>query len=170
MRKQHIRQFLEAKAMRGAGLGGHPVRFALPFPVQCTRCRGYIAENTRHNAYKETVGGATYCGVEIYRFIVKCRMCHGMYTLASDPENGGYRAEDGCFRVSSGAEEASPAVPLRERISRDLQRHEEIEALKRRAARMAAVDVELVITAVGSGKTVQEVRRQQILENTDEPE
>jgi len=167
MRKQHIKRFLETKAMRGTGFSRHPVRFSLPFTVQCTRCRGYAAENTRHNAYKETVKGATYCGVEIYRFIIKCKICHGIYTLTSDPENRCYQPEDACFRVNNKVEESDSTPSLCEHISKDLQRHEEIKMLKRRATRMVSVDIDLVITAVGSGRTVQEVRRQQLLKSNE---
>lgn len=152
------------------GFDRHPVRFALPFAVQCLRCKDYAAKNTRHNAHKETLKNVLYCGVEVYRFLIKCKTCQGMYTLVSDPENRGYRTEDACFRVDLGTDEKKPVLrfSLCERISEDLRKYEELKELKRRAARLASVDLNLVITATRNNQTVQEIRRQQILKKLEE--
>lgn len=165
MRKQHIKTALEQEARRRTGTAVHPVRFALPFPVRCLRCSMHMDRFTRHNAQKETLSGMS-SGSEVYRFSIKCAGCRGLCTLVTDPENGCYRAESSCFRVSGRVGEAhleddNPAGGPDIGAHR---RHAELQTLKRHCRRLASADIDFVIRAVSLGKTVQGLRREEVLE------
>lgn len=101
MRKQYIKKYLENNVARNKAFNRNGVRFALPFSIKCDHCKEFSAKNTRYNAMKEILKDRLDCGVEIYRFILKCKKCGGIHTLVTDPEHGMYKAEHGCQNAES---------------------------------------------------------------------
>ncbi|KAI5168351.1 hypothetical protein PAEPH01_0064 [Pancytospora epiphaga] len=161
MRKAHIKKTLERQVKKKLSYSMRPVRFALPFPICCVNCKHYMDKFTRHNAQMETVAGMTSCGAEVYRFAVKCKECGNACTLLSDPENGCYKAESSCFKVPEKIEEEEPG---RDDLDCDVRRYAEITVLKRHMKYLENVDIPLAIKAVTAGKTIQQVRREELLE------
>ncbi|KAI4290772.1 hypothetical protein PAPHI01_0046 [Pancytospora philotis] len=144
----------------GAGYDRHRARFALPFAVQCMRCHAFVAKYTRFNAYKETLKHRTYCGAEVYRFIIKCTGCRRIFTLLTDPEHGTYSAEASCFRVSSADARASNE---RSEEAGNPATDTDLQKLMRQAELLRTADLSLAKEAVVRGKSVQECRRARLL-------
>lgn len=77
-----------------------PVRMMLPFSVQCSTCSSFMYSGTKFNSKKEAVKGpeGKYCGIQRFRFYIKCTACSRPVTFLTDPKNTDYEMESGATR------------------------------------------------------------------------
>lgn len=159
---------------KASGSERHRARFSLPFSVCCLHCRGFMAKYTRFNSHKETIKGHTYCGVAIYRFIIKCKICSRLCTLVTDPANATYTAEEACFRVDdtdSNREDTMCQLKKSVRYCRVRESVEDrlaIDHLQRHAKHLLNVDLKMVAEAVRLGITIQEQNRIRLLKKLED--
>jgi coiled-coil domain-containing protein 130 len=85
------------------------IRFEMPFPVQCLRCKGYVGQGTRYDADKKRAG--KYFSTTIYEFKMRCGFivdpkisadggvhCNQCFVIRTDPKNCDYELVEGLRR------------------------------------------------------------------------
>ncbi|CAF0994267.1 unnamed protein product [Brachionus calyciflorus] len=141
------------------------IRLMAPFNMRCTTCGEYIYRGKKFNARKEDVIGATYLGIQIYRFYIKCTKCLAEITFLTDPENADYTMENGairnfeCIRLAEKQaeleakqekeEEANNPMKILENRTRDSRREmailETLEDIRELNAAHASVDPKILL-------------------------
>lgn len=167
MRYGHVQKHIEACMSKSNGSKYVKIRFSLPFLVQCSVCAWYSDKNTRVNAYKEACADTSYCGLEIYRFHIKCKKCKNTFTIMTDPSNRNYKTENNCKKINFADEDENlihsdwenykNQINLAIKNQRDLS--EKINSVKK----LTNVDIDKIIESLKSKPDSKMSRRQNIV-------
>lgn len=130
MRHAHIIKHIENSVIKK--YKRNKVRFCLPFTLRCLNCKTFFSKFTRFNTWKETAAKDPKCGLNIFRFIYKCKECHKAHSILTEPTTGQYKTESGCVEISN----IQTSKPIGEQRKED-----ELEQLKEQAMCISQYEV-----------------------------
>ncbi|KAH7826346.1 putative coiled-coil domain-containing protein 94 [Monocercomonoides exilis] len=88
LNKFHGQHPLRQRASKLKTEGILVIRFEIPFNMWCEECGCFIAQGTRFNAEKKTVG--SYLSTKILSFKMNCDSCHNEIEIQTDPQHQRY--------------------------------------------------------------------------------
>ncbi|KAI5150333.1 hypothetical protein ENBRE01_1434 [Enteropsectra breve] len=171
--KQFLKKSIESKLV---GKNRRKVRYALPFALKCMACECFYDVSTRVNCFKETIKDELYCGVNICRFIIRCKICRSFFTLLTDPENGCYKIEAGCIAINLQKAASDSDLPSCDtgglnnmkiqHINSTYAKATASERVYEDARKLESTDFKLLYEALANKITIQEMARRKFLEKT----